>query len=268
MSRMRSGMIDMESNTTLVQCYPAHEAVPDGDGPFPAVLLLHDKFGLSPNLRGVANRLARQGFYVLTPNLYAHPTSFADVAADVLRMPVVSSIDCADVYTADELASGLTDERADGIVTQALAYTAGRSKARSGGVGVLGFSMGGRLALLAACSHPDEVRACVAVTPEGLGEALDPRHPAALSGVESLRAPLLLLYGAFDREVNAAEREAARVRLSALGKEFTIEVFPEAPHDFFFSDRETYRIKASKIAWEKTLALFRSTLPGQPNRLS
>ena len=38
---MRSSMIDMESNTTLVQCYPAHEAIPDGHGPFPAVIVVH-----------------------------------------------------------------------------------------------------------------------------------------------------------------------------------------------------------------------------------
>ena len=55
---MRGGMIDMESNTTLVQCYPAHEAVPDGQGSFPAVIVAHDRFGLNPHVKGVANRLA------------------------------------------------------------------------------------------------------------------------------------------------------------------------------------------------------------------
>ena len=257
-------MIDMESNTTLVQCYPAHEAVPDGDGPFPAVLLLHDRFGLTPHLRGVANRLARAGFYALAPNLYAFPASFADVAPEFMKSPGPAFFDYSEELAAKERRATLSDERAEAIVTQALAYVAGRSHARIGGVGVLGFSMGGRLALLAACRHPEEIRACVCFYPEGLARPLSPRQPPAPDHAEDLRAPLLLFYGAFDEEVRREEREAVHDRLSALGKDFKIEVFPEAPHDFFCSERDSYRIHASRVAWEETLSLFRRTLPRAP----
>src|SRR6266536_3117420 len=116
---MRAGMIDMESNTTLVQCYPAHEAVPDGQGPFPAVVVAHDRFGLNPHAKGIANRLAAAGFYALAPNFYA--------------------------------------------VT--------RGRVHPGGVGLLGFSMGGRLAFLAACRNPGEVRAAVCFYPRGIARA-------------------------------------------------------------------------------------------------
>ena len=43
-------MVDMESNTTLVQCYPAHEAVPAGQGPFPPVIVVHDRVGLNAHV--------------------------------------------------------------------------------------------------------------------------------------------------------------------------------------------------------------------------
>src|SRR6478735_5322594 len=82
---MRGGMIDMESNTTLVQCYPAHEAIPDGEGPFPAVVVAHDRFGLTRETRAVANRLAHSGFYALAPSFYAMPSSVADAAPEYLR---------------------------------------------------------------------------------------------------------------------------------------------------------------------------------------
>lgn len=256
----------MESNTTLVQCYPAHEAYPDGDGPFPAVLLFHDKFGLTPSFRGTANRLAREGFYTLAPNFYAVCASFADVAPDFMRTGGPSFLDAADEISADSFAGGLTDERAEMVIGQALAYVAGRSHARSGGVAILGLSMGGRLAVFAACRHPDEIRACVAFTPEQLSRAQSPHKSAFLDYAEDLRAPLLLFYGGLDEEVRVAEREAVRAKLSALGKDFAIEVFRGAPHDFFCSDRETYRIGASKKAWEETLGFFRRTLPGTPTR--
>ena len=257
---MRGGMIDMESNTTLVQCYPAHEAVPDGEGSFPPVLLLHDEFGLTPHLRGVANRLAGAGFYALAPNLYALPTSFAQVAPEWMKATGPAFLPYSDEAAAQERAATLSDERADAIVAQALAYIAGRSRARAGGAGVLGFSMGGRLALLSACRHPGEIRAAVGFYPAGLASPVSARKPAALDVAAALEAPLLLLYGAFDQEIRAAERESVRGRLSALGKDFHLEVFPEAPHGSFCPEREEHRIAASKAAWDETLAFLRKNL--------
>ena len=251
----------MESNTTLVQCYPTHEAYPEGCGPSPPVLLLHDKFGLTASVRGIANRLAREGFYTLTPNLYGLCASFADVAPDFMRMGGPSYLDYSDEASADSFAVGLTDERADAIVSQAIAYACGRSHARGGGIGVFGFSMGGRLAVLAAANHPEQVRACVAVTPEGLATA-DHRKPAALGRAEDIRAPLLLFYGGADKRVPPAERAEVRGRLTELGKDFSMELFPDVPEDFFCSERTTYRIHASKVAWEKTLSFFRQYLGG------
>src|SRR5271167_2778619 len=116
---MRAGMIDMESNTTLVQNFPAHEAIPDGAGPFPAAVVFHDRFGLSAHVRGVANRLAQQGFYALVPNFYALPSSFASVAPDFMRTLTVGSYDYRDVVAADERERTLTDQRAEVVFRQA-----------------------------------------------------------------------------------------------------------------------------------------------------
>jgi carboxymethylenebutenolidase len=252
-------MIDMESNTTLVQCYPAHEAYPDGEGPFPPVLVLHDKFGLTPSVRGAATRLARQGFYTLTPNLYSVCASFVDVAPDFMRAAGPSHLEYDDEVSAESFAFGLTDERADAVVSQAIAYIAGRSHARNGGIGVLGFSMGGRLAVLAAANHADEVRACVAFTPEGLASSSH-RKPAALEAAAPIRSPLLLFFGGQDDEVPPAERAEIRGRLTELGKEFRMELFPRASHDFSCSERQTYRVGAAKQAWGQTVDLFRRIL--------
>lgn len=256
---MHSGMIDMESNTTLVQCYPAHEAYPDGEGPFPPVLVLHDKFGLTPSVRGAATRLAREGFYTLTPNLYSVCASFVDVAPDFMHAAGPQYLDYADETSADSFAFGLTDEHADAIVSQAMAYIAGRSHARNGGIGVLGFSMGGRLAVLASANHADDVRVCVAFTPEGLASASH-RKPPALDSASTIRAPMLLFFGGADEAVRPVERAEIRGRLTELGKEFRMELFPQAPHDFSCSERETYRIGPAKAAWEKTVTLFKAEL--------
>src|SRR6266498_3453988 len=158
---MRGGMIDMESNTTLVQCYPAHEAVPEGAGPFPGVVIAHDRFGLSPHIKGIANRLAHEGFYVLAPNFYALPTSVAGAAPEMMRPSSAGYFDFERDAEAGEAAAMLSDTRAETIMRQAIGYARTRSRVRAGGIGLLGFSMGGRLAFLAACANPEDVRACV-----------------------------------------------------------------------------------------------------------
>jgi carboxymethylenebutenolidase len=259
MARVRGGMIDMESNTTLVQCFPAHEAVPEGEGSFPAVILLHDRFGLNPHARNVANRLAHAGFYTLAPDLYCAPSTFSASAPEVLRPSRSTSFDFSEEEAARERAATLTDDRALAIAQQALAYLAGRSKARSGGAGLLGFGMGGRLAFLAACLSPGDVRAAVCFYPDGLTAARPAGSGSAapIDRSESLAAPILIFYGLLDMNIRPEEREAVRARLAGLGKDFRMEVFPGAGHDFFCEERDTYRIRASKVAWEEALSLLR-----------
>ena len=259
---IHAGMIDMESNTTLVQCFPAHQAVPDGDGPFPAVLVLHDRFGLSPHARNVTNRLAHAGFYALAPDLYSAPASYSGAAPDFMRLTQSTSFDYSEPAAARDRAVTLTDERACAIVRQAIAFIAGRSKARSGGVAVLGFSMGGRLAFLSACMFPQDVRAAVCFYPEGLTKARPsvPGEMAPLERADALTASILIFYGLLDMEIRPEEREAVQQRLAGTGKDFHIEVFREAGHDFFCEERETYRIRACRTAWQETLSLFHRRL--------
>jgi carboxymethylenebutenolidase len=260
---MRSGMIDMESNTTLVQCYPAHEAVPDGEGPFPAVIVAHDRFGLSPHIRGVANRLANSGFYALAPGFYAIPTSVADVAPEFMHPTLPIRFGYDEGARADDAASMLSDDRAEGIFRQAIGYAMGRGKVRAPrGVGVLGFAMGGRQAFLAACRNPAEVAACVSFYGRGITGSSSPAHglPAPLELAADLRASVLLLYGELDTTISRRERESVRDRLTALGKDFHIEVFHDAGRDFFCEEIDAHRIHASKVAWEATLDLFRRCL--------
>jgi len=255
---MRAGMIDLESNTTLVQAFPAHEAVPDGPGPFPTILVLHDRFGLTAQVRGVANRLARAGYCAVAPNFYALPSSFASVAPDFMKTLTVGSYAPEDRAAADERAATLSDQRAEVVFRQAANFLATRARVRPGGLGLLGFSMGGRLAFLAACAMPESVRACAAFYPVGLGgeRPSPPGQADPLDRAESLRAPLSLFYGRLDETIHERERERVRSRLTELRKDFHMEVFPEAGHDFFCSDRESYRIGASKTAWDQTLDLF------------
>lgn len=260
---MRSSMIDMESNTTLVQCYPAHEAIPDGQGPFPAVIVAHDRFGLTASIRGITNRLANSGFYAIAPCFYGMPTSVADVAPEFMHPTLAVHYGPDDEAGADGAASSLSDERAAAIFRQAINYAIGRGKVRAPrGVGVLGFAMGGRQAFLAACQNPRDVAACVSFYAKGIANfsAQPGARGSPLDLAKELRASLLLFYGELDTTIARRERETIRDTLTALGKDFRMEVFHDAGRDFFSDDLDTRRIHASKVAWEELLGLYRRCL--------
>ncbi|HEY6928649.1 MAG TPA: dienelactone hydrolase family protein [Thermoanaerobaculia bacterium] len=259
-------MIDMESNTTLVQCYPAHEAVPAGEGPFPPILVLHDRFGLNPHTRNLANRFARAGFYALAPDLYCAPSRFSLDTSEPFQPMGSTNFEYDQEMEARDRAVTLTDERAATVVGQALSFVAGRSAARSGGVSLFGLGVGGRMAFLSACLFPEAVRAAVCLYPDGLAVARPARegHPTPLDRADALDAPLLLFYGQLDSSIRPDEREAAKQRLTTLGKPFRLEVVPGAGHDFFCEERDTYRIRASKMVWEETLSFLSSHASASP----
>lgn len=254
-----AGMIDMESNPMLVQCFPAHQAVPGGDGPFPPVLVLHDRLGLTAHVRHVANRLAHAGFYALAPDLYGTPSVFSSWEKESTLSAHRTYFEWSEDAAAREREASLTDERALEILEQAIVYTGGRSKAQSGGVHLLGFGTGGRLAFLGACHFPDSVRSLSCFAPRDLGAPKPPRagKPSPLDQADRLSAPALFLYGKLDRTISPDEIEVLRLYLARLGKTFRIEHLRNAGPDFFCEERDSYRVGAAKMAWEQTLALFR-----------
>ena len=270
----RSGMVDMEPNVTLVQQYPAHEAVP-GQGPSPVVLVLHDVYGLSAEIRALANRLARQGFFVLAPNLYAHAFSLAagapawmsdplDAAAEPewAGFPVRTSYRCAEAADAKAQASGLSRGRVREIVARALGYADGASDADPSRVGIIGLGVGGRLAFRAACAFPDRIGALVAYSPASLAAPypLRPLETMPILEFESLRAPVLLFYGSGDPDCSADEREAVDRILRSGAVRHDVMIFPGAGREFFNEESPDHRIAASREAWEKTVAFLRETL--------
>jgi carboxymethylenebutenolidase len=274
----RSGMIDMEPNVTLVQQYPAHEAVPPA-GPSPVLLVLHDVYGLSPGIRAVASRFAREGFYSLAPNLYAHPFSVAAGAPAWMSHPmsvagdpewegfaVGSSFRVAEGAEARAAAADLSRDRAREIVERALGYADGMSDADPSRVGVIGFGMGGRFAFRAACQFPDRIGAVVAWSPTALATPYPTRAAETMPILEfeSLRAPALLFYGEQDGRARPGEREAVERVLASAGKNHEIVVLPEAGGEFFTEESPDYRIRACRAAWERSLAFLRESLPGRP----
>ena len=210
---------------------PGYLARPDDNVSHPGVVVIQEWWGLEPHIKDVAARFAREGFVALAPDLY--------------RGVVVSEPD-----EARKLAMGLDREQAARDIQGALSYLKGLASVVPKRMGVVGFCMGGSLALFTACRSPDVGAA--AVFYGGMMPADE--------DLARLSAPVLGLYGEEDAGIPLASVEKLRETLQRAGKTHKIHVYPGAGHAFFNDTRPSHRPEAARDAWERTLAWFQRYL--------
>lgn len=223
--------IEFASNGSTASGYLALPA--SGQGP--AVLVIQEWWGLLPQIERVCDRFADAGFVALAPDLY-HGT----------RVPLTEPDEAAKAAMALQLdragrdLSGAVDE---------LKRRSGREH-----IGVVGFCMGGGLALVLASQRPDAVGAVVSfygVIP----------WPDAQPDYAALEARVLGHIAERDDFFSPAAAAELEERLRGLGKEVEFHVYADADHAFFNEDRpEVYDAAAAATAWERTLTFLRAHL--------
>ncbi len=177
---------------------PAYRAMPESGGPFPTVIVVHEIFGVHEYIRDVCRRLAKLGYCAVAPYLYVRQgdvTQLEDIDR-IVRRVVARVTDAQILSDLDAVASwAQNDEHAD---AQRLAIT--------------GFCWGGRIVWL-YCAHNPKVKAGVAWYGRLVWQktARQPKHPIDL--VETLKVPVLGLYGGKDRAIPVATVEEMRTAL-------------------------------------------------------
>jgi carboxymethylenebutenolidase len=220
---------------------PAYRAMPEGAGPFPVCLVVHEIFGVHEYIRDVSRRLAQQGYLALAPDLYRR-------VADVGTMTSARRI-------IDEVVPKVPDATVMSDLDAARTWAAGNGgdPARTF---VTGFCWGGRIVWLYAAHQPG-LTAGVAWYGRLVGAERDatPRHPLDLAG--GPMAPVLGLYGGQDAGIPLSSVETMRKRLEAADSKSRIRVFPDAPHGFHADYRASYREADARAGWQDLLAWFR-----------
>lgn len=211
---------------------------PERSTPAPVVLVIHEIFGLSNWVRGVADQLAAEGFIAIAPDLLTGhnvPDGPDGADADAARA-AIGGLQAADVQ-----------RRLDAAANYGMALPAAAPR-----YGIVGFCWGGSTSFAHAVHAP------------GLGASVvyygSSPDTEALSSVQ---APVLGLYGGDDARVNATIEPAASA-LHALGRTFEYEIYPGAGHGFLRQQdgREGANLTASRGAWERTIGWFREQLQG------
>ncbi|HWM88970.1 MAG TPA: dienelactone hydrolase family protein [Kofleriaceae bacterium] len=211
-------------------------ALPEPDGANGrGVVVLQEWWGLVPHIKDVADRFAAEGFVALAPDLWhGEQTTNPDEAG---RMMMALNVDRAE----QELRGAI----------EALKDEAGID----GKVGVVGFCMGGQLALLAATTRDNQVGA--AVDFYGI-------HPSVKPDFSRLSCPVMGFFGDEDRFVPTTNVEELARDIDAAGGEFDYTIYPGAGHAFFNDTRpEAYESSAASDAWERTLSFLADHLEAE-----
>ena len=214
---------------------PGYLSIPDYGKYFPAVIAIQEWWGLVGHIKDVADRLAAEGFAALAPDLYH---------GQIANEP----------NEARKLAMALDRRRAVDEILAAASYLRSLEIVQPAKVGVIGWCMGGGLALTTAASS-DLVSGLVDAVVCFYGRPLDARDTA------KIEAPVLGLYGELDSGIPATIVQEFEQQLESSGVAHQIHIYPGAGHAFFNDGRpEAYQAEAAADAWEQTLAWLRKYL--------
>jgi carboxymethylenebutenolidase len=205
----------------------AYLAKPAGEGPFPAVIVIHENRGLNPHIEDVARRAATAGYLAVAP----------DALSPLGGTP-------ADTDEARSRMRGLDPDQTRANFVAAVSF-ADTHPLSTGRVGCVGFCWGGAMAnQLAVRSR--ELDAAV---------AFYGRQPAA-ADVPRITAALLLHYAGLDSRINEGIR-AYEAALQQAGTEYELHMYEDVNHAFHNDTSPTrYDEAAAKLAWERTIAFF------------
>jgi carboxymethylenebutenolidase len=197
----------------------------------PAVIVVHEAWGLNGQIRDVARRLSREGYVAIVPDLYHG------------RMP-------NDPQRAREFAQALDRDAALADLRAALAWLRRHPDTSKSRVAVMGFGMGGRLAQELALEGSDLA-------------AVVMFYGTPVTDVERLKelpVPILAHFGADDDALPPWHAEKLREALAQAGKTGEVFAYPGAGSAFMNENRSTYRPDAARQAWARTLAFLQKPL--------
>jgi carboxymethylenebutenolidase len=232
---------------------PAYVARPEGDGPYPVVIVVSEIFGVHEYIRDVCRRLAKAGYAAIAPAFFVR----VEDPAPLSDMTRIQQIVAAAGY-----------EQVMGDLSATLEWASLQAWANTDKVGITGFCWGGKVVWQAAARFA-AIDAGVAwygrlapaanATPEQVASG----QPWPVDLAADLKAPVLGLYGEQDRGIPLASVEAMRAALQRAGQtESRIDVYDDAPHGFHADYRDSYRAADAADGWAKLLALFGAKLKG------
>ncbi|MBN8657962.1 MAG: dienelactone hydrolase family protein [Anaerolineae bacterium] len=234
--------IETLTNTTIpgVNGAPdvrAYVAVPEGEGPFPTVIMIHEFFGLNESITSKADLLAQEGYLVIAPDTFRGQTTSLIPRAIYL------------VSTTEQ-----TEVNAD--LDSVYAWLKAQPNVDASRIGIAGFCYGGRISLLYSL-HNGGMAATVIFY--GSSET-DPEVLKNLSG------PVLGIFGGADQSIPLEEVDALESGLGAAGIPHQISIYDGQPHAFMLDAEAVQADPVQAAAWEEMLVFLDANLKAKSHQ--
>ena len=205
---------------------------PAGNGPFPALIVIHEWWGLNDWVKDQASKLADQGYVTLAIDLY--------------RGKVATTPDMA-----HEIMRGVPEDRAKRDLHAAFEFLASQPNVKKGRIGSIGWCMGGGYSLDVALQEPT-----LAATVINYG------HLATdTDALKKINAPILGFFGGQDHGITPADVNKFKATMDQLGKKVEIKIYDDAGHAFENpNNKDGYRAADAADAWKRTVDFLAATL--------
>ena len=231
---LTDSMVEIPSDRVTLRAFLA--APTAAGGVAPAVVVLHEWWGLNDHIKDIAVRLAGAGYVALAPDLYSRQGHAVT----------------HDPQKAAALMNALSSQHVLRDLNAATTYLTRQPIVDPRRIGILGFCMGGTLALTQA-THNSDLKAAVIF----YGKV------PPIETLDYLLCPVLYHRAEQDGWVTAQEADRLRQGLAQFGKPGDVVSYPDCQHAFFNDTRpEVYSERDARLAWDRTLQFFKRHLRG------
>lgn len=205
---------------------------PDGKGPFPGIVVIHEWWGLNDWVKEQAAKLADQGYVTLAIDLY--------------RGKVATTPE-----EAHEIMRGVPEDRAKRDLHAAVEFLKAQSNVKPDRIASIGWCMGGGYSLDVALQEPT-------LTADVINYGHLASDPESL---KSIHAAILGIFGGQDRGILVEDVKKFEQALKQQGKKVEIMIYPNAGHGFENpNNKDGYRADDAADAWKRTVSFLASTL--------
>jgi len=216
----------------------AYVARPEGEGPFPAIMVFQEAFGVNHYIRNIADRVAKEGYIAIAPELF-HRTAPAGFTGAYNDFPAIMPHFQA-----------LTTEALIDDVNASYSWLQAQRNVQKDKIGCIGFCLGGRVSFIANSA----VKLAASVSFYGGHMHTIADRSATLS------APQLLFWGGKDQHILPEHIQIVTDALKKENKDYINVVISYADHGFFCDERPTFHPQAAKEAWGMTKEFFKNRL--------
>jgi carboxymethylenebutenolidase len=205
---------------------------PTGKGPFPAIIVIHEYWGLNDWVKEQASKLADEGYEALAIDLYrGRVATTPDVAHEIMR--------------------GVPEDRAKRDLHAAFEFLQSQPNVKKDRIGAIGWCMGGGYSLDVALQEPTLA-----------ADVINYGHLATdADAIKKINAPILGLFGGQDHGITPDDVHKFEESMKQLGKKIDVKIYDDAGHAFENpNNKDGYRPGDAADAWKRTVSFLAENL--------